>query len=249
MNNQSKFTSGVRKRMNIALELSGGGMLLFLDEPTSSLSSTQSLELIRLLNYFSLKLGMTTLLIIHQPRIEIFELLEFIVYLGPGGQLIYSGPQRWIKEYFDLILNLRMENEDDNEENNEEKEMKNNNNNNNKGYSGINPADFYMDCIALNGNEMAEKWLAKGKSWVEQKMKNENSTTMNNNNQNNNNNSTISSSISPQSPISFEIPSEYSTNGFWFQLYSSFQRSFISQIRLPIPILFELFICLGSGFF
>jgi len=87
----NKFISGgQRKRLNIALELIREPHLLFVDEPTSGLSSTDSENVIALLKEQTLK-GKLVLSTIHQPSSELFKQFDHLIVLDRGGYPVYSG--------------------------------------------------------------------------------------------------------------------------------------------------------------
>jgi len=84
------LSGGQRKRLNIALELMREPALLFVDEPTSGLSSMDSEKIINLLKRQTFKEKLV-LLTIHQPSSDIYKLFDKIIVLDQGGRLIYSG--------------------------------------------------------------------------------------------------------------------------------------------------------------
>ena len=87
----NKFISGgQRKRLNIALELIREPHLLFVDEPTSGLSSTDSENVIALLKEQALK-GKLVLSTIHQPSSDLFKQFDHLIVLDRGGYPVYSG--------------------------------------------------------------------------------------------------------------------------------------------------------------
>ncbi len=87
----NKFISGgQRKRLNIALELLREPSVLFVDEPTSGLSSTDSGVVMNLLKEQSRK-GKLVIAIIHQPSSDIFKLFDKLWLLDKGGYPIYNG--------------------------------------------------------------------------------------------------------------------------------------------------------------
>ncbi len=86
-----KFISGgQRKRLNIALELIREPFILFVDEPTSGLSSMDSEKLMLLLKEQTLK-DKLVIVNIHQPFSDIFKLFDRILILDKGGHTIYKG--------------------------------------------------------------------------------------------------------------------------------------------------------------
>ncbi len=86
-----KFISGgQRKRLNIALELIREPFVLFVDEPTSGLSSTDSENVMMLLEEQAMK-GKLVVVNIHQPSSDLFRLFDHLLVLDKGGYPVYSG--------------------------------------------------------------------------------------------------------------------------------------------------------------
>ena len=84
------ISGGQRKRLNIALELMREPSILFVDEPTSGLSSMDSEKMMLLLKDLARK-GKLVIAILHQPSSEIFKLLDKLWILDKGGYPIYNG--------------------------------------------------------------------------------------------------------------------------------------------------------------
>jgi len=118
---QRGISGGQRKRVNIGLELAAEPVLLFLDEPTSGLDSTSSLSVCSSLKKMC-QLGMTSIMVIHQPRYSLFTLFDDVLLLGKGGKTVYLGPSSGAKPYFES-LGFEMP-------------------------SNENPADWFMDVIS-----------------------------------------------------------------------------------------------------
>jgi ABC transport system ATP-binding/permease protein len=87
---QKTISGGQRKRLNIGLELLREPAVLFVDEPTSGLSSRDSENIIDLLKELSLK-GKLVFAVIHQPSSDIFKMFDRLVILDSGGYQIYYG--------------------------------------------------------------------------------------------------------------------------------------------------------------
>lgn len=85
-----KISGGQRKRLNIALEMLREPTLLFVDEPTSGLSSADSESMMLLLKEQTLK-NKLVFANIHQPSSDIFKLLDKLIVLDKGGRVIYYG--------------------------------------------------------------------------------------------------------------------------------------------------------------
>lgn len=87
----NKFISGgQRKRLNIALELMREPSVLFVDEPTSGLSSMDSEKVMLLLKELARR-GKLVIAIIHQPSSDIFKLFDKLWLLDKGGYPVYNG--------------------------------------------------------------------------------------------------------------------------------------------------------------
>ena len=84
------ISGGQRKRLNIALELIREPSILFIDEPTSGLSSKDSENVMDLLLELTLK-GKLIFVVIHQPSSEIYKMFDKMIILDDGGYLIYYG--------------------------------------------------------------------------------------------------------------------------------------------------------------
>lgn len=87
----NKFISGgQRKRLNIALELMRQPAILFVDEPTSGLSSADSEVVMSLLKALTYE-GKLVIANIHQPSSEIYKLFDKIIIIDKGGYPIFYG--------------------------------------------------------------------------------------------------------------------------------------------------------------
>ncbi len=84
------ISGGQRKRLNIALELIREPQILFVDEPTSGLSSRDSENIMDLLKELSLR-GTLVFVVIHQPSSNIFKLFDRLLIMDVGGYLVYDG--------------------------------------------------------------------------------------------------------------------------------------------------------------
>jgi ABC transport system ATP-binding/permease protein len=84
------ISGGQRKRLNIALELIREPAVLFVDEPTSGLSSRDSENVIDLLKELSLK-GKLIFVVIHQPSSDIYKMFDKMFIMDTGGYPVYYG--------------------------------------------------------------------------------------------------------------------------------------------------------------
>lgn len=87
---EKTISGGQRKRLNIALELIREPSVLFVDEPTSGLSSRDSENIMDLLKELALK-GKVIFVVIHQPSSDIFKMFDKLLILDLGGRPIYYG--------------------------------------------------------------------------------------------------------------------------------------------------------------
>lgn len=87
---EKTISGGQRKRLNIALELIREPSIMFVDEPTSGLSSRDSENIMDLLKELSLK-GKLIFVVIHQPSSDIFKMFDKLIILDKGGYPIYNG--------------------------------------------------------------------------------------------------------------------------------------------------------------
>lgn len=98
------ISGGQRKRLNIALELIREPSVLFVDEPTSGLSSRDSEMVMDLLRELTLK-GKLIFVVIHQPSSEIFKMFDQVIILDIGGTMVYHGNPIEAVMYFKLLDN------------------------------------------------------------------------------------------------------------------------------------------------
>ncbi|MBU2020049.1 MAG: ATP-binding cassette domain-containing protein [Bacteroidetes bacterium] len=84
------ISGGQRKRLNIALELIREPSVLFVDEPTSGLSSRDSENIMSLLKQLTFK-GKLIFVVIHQPSSDIYKMFDRMLILDQGGYPVYDG--------------------------------------------------------------------------------------------------------------------------------------------------------------
>jgi ABC-type multidrug transport system ATPase subunit len=96
------ISGGQRKRLNIALELTRQPPVLFVDEPTSGLSSRDSENVIDLLKELTL-LGKLVFVVIHQPSSDIYKMFDKVIIMDVGGYPIFSGNPIEAISYFKSV--------------------------------------------------------------------------------------------------------------------------------------------------
>jgi ABC transport system ATP-binding/permease protein len=102
---EKTISGGQRKRLNIGLELLREPSVLFVDEPTSGLSSRDSENIMDLLKELSLK-GKLIFVVIHQPSSDIFKMFDKLVILDVGGYQIYYGNPVEAVVYFRKLIDM-----------------------------------------------------------------------------------------------------------------------------------------------
>ena len=90
------ISGGQRKRLNIALELIREPTILFVDEPTSGLSSVDSETVMNLLKEQTDR-GKLIIINIHQPSSDLYKMFDKIMIIDKGGyQIFYGNPSEAI---------------------------------------------------------------------------------------------------------------------------------------------------------
>ena len=87
------ISGGQRKRLNIALELIREPALLYVDEPTSGLSSRDSQNIMDLLKELTLK-GKLIYVVIHQPSSDIFKRVDTLRIFAVGGYFVVRSGEK-----------------------------------------------------------------------------------------------------------------------------------------------------------
>lgn len=86
------ISGGQRKRVNIGLELIREPSVLFVDEPTSGLSSVDS-EMVMTLLREQVQKGKLVIINIHQPSSNLYKMFDKIIFMDKGGyQIFYGNP-------------------------------------------------------------------------------------------------------------------------------------------------------------
>ena len=85
-----QINRGERKKVNIGIELVAQPSVIFLDEPTTGLDSTTSIDVMNVVRNIA-RSGLTVVCVVHQPRYEIFDCFDNVLLLAPGGKTVYFG--------------------------------------------------------------------------------------------------------------------------------------------------------------
>ncbi|KAA0161747.1 hypothetical protein FNF28_04934 [Cafeteria roenbergensis] len=85
------LSRGERKRVTIGVELVADPSVLFLDEPTTALSSTQARDVARVIRRVA-DSGRTVVCTLHQPSAGVWSAMDDLLLLARGGYTVYYGP-------------------------------------------------------------------------------------------------------------------------------------------------------------
>ncbi|QHT71224.1 ATP-binding cassette domain-containing protein [Rhodocytophaga rosea] len=96
---EKTISGGQRKRLNIGLELLRQPSVLFVDEPTSGLSSRDSENILDLLRELTM-LGKLIFVVIHQPSSDLFKMFDRLIIMDTGGYQVYYGNPLEAINYF-----------------------------------------------------------------------------------------------------------------------------------------------------
>ena len=89
----------IRKLVTIGVELVCEPAVLYMDEPTTGLSSQSALATMTLAKQIA-RAGIAVICTIHQPACEIFSLFDKLLLLQKGGRVAYFGPVNAMEKYF-----------------------------------------------------------------------------------------------------------------------------------------------------
>jgi len=102
---EKTISGGQRKRLNIGLELLREPTILFVDEPTSGLSSRDSENIMDLLKELALR-GKMVFVVIHQPSSDIYKMFDSMIILDVGGYQVFYGNPIDAVVYFKNLANM-----------------------------------------------------------------------------------------------------------------------------------------------
>ena len=84
------LSGGEKRRLSIGVQLLSDPAICLFDEPTSGLDAFTARHVIETLQQLARK-GRTVIMSIHQPRYDVFRMIDHIVLLARGGKQIWNG--------------------------------------------------------------------------------------------------------------------------------------------------------------
>ncbi|XP_065222675.1 protein scarlet-like [Planococcus citri] len=96
------LSGGQRKRLSIAVQMLTDPYILFCDEATTGLDSSNAAIVMKILRKFSSR-GKIVICSIHQPASGVFELFDDVLLLATGGRVSYFGPVTEAVGYFERL--------------------------------------------------------------------------------------------------------------------------------------------------
>ncbi|KAJ3410150.1 hypothetical protein HDV05_004054, partial [Chytridiales sp. JEL 0842] len=93
------LSSGEKKRLDIGIELLSEPKLIFLDEPTSGLDEYGARFTMKLVLEYAKKQNVTTISVIHQPSLSVYQLFDSVYLLGQG-KVCFFGKVSEAEEFF-----------------------------------------------------------------------------------------------------------------------------------------------------
>ena len=98
------ISGGQRRRVTLAKGLISGPAILFGDEITSGLSATDSLLALRACNSMSRAWDTSFLLVVHQPRIEVWRLFDRVLCFSRHGKAVYQGEVSALASHLEAVV-------------------------------------------------------------------------------------------------------------------------------------------------
>jgi ABC-type multidrug transport system ATPase subunit len=125
-----RLSGGERRRLSVALELLTAKQILIADEPTSGLDSAFSDTVVKLLKDLAVAQNIPAVASLHQPRSSIWNRLDSVILMAPGGRICYAGDRRDVVDYFDRLGFTLPQN--------------------------TNPAEYLLDLVSIDSEDMEQ---------------------------------------------------------------------------------------------
>eukprot|EP01028_Stygiella_incarcerata_P003362 TRINITY_DN16664_c0_g1_i1.p1 TRINITY_DN16664_c0_g1~~TRINITY_DN16664_c0_g1_i1.p1 ORF type:complete len:812 (-),score=177.77 TRINITY_DN16664_c0_g1_i1:105-2474(-) len=140
------LTMGQRKCVSIAVELVANPSVLIADEPTTALDATSACEVLQCLRTVASQ-GKNVIAVIHQPRLEIYDMFDDVLLIGVGGRTVFLGSCDLVMPYFETVLEFSCPEK-------------------------TNPPDFFLDVLSgkmgSKGRDMFTPWVNEGAKFLQE---------------------------------------------------------------------------------
>eukprot|EP00927_Polykrikos_kofoidii_P038726 TRINITY_DN33149_c0_g1_i1.p1 TRINITY_DN33149_c0_g1~~TRINITY_DN33149_c0_g1_i1.p1 ORF type:complete len:727 (-),score=120.39 TRINITY_DN33149_c0_g1_i1:129-2309(-) len=91
------ISGGQFRRVSLARGLAAGAQIIFCDEPTSGLSAADAEACVRYMRLIAHRFGVTFIVVIHQPRVEVARLFDHLLLLTSNpGRVVYNGSMQGV---------------------------------------------------------------------------------------------------------------------------------------------------------
>lgn len=98
------ISGGQKRRVTLARGIAANPNLMFCDEPTSGLSSTDAELCVKTMLGMTRRWNTTIIVVIHQPRLEVARLFSQLMLLtSRPGRIVYNGPMDGIASYLETV--------------------------------------------------------------------------------------------------------------------------------------------------
>ena len=115
------ISGGQRRRLTLCKGVMSDPTIMFMDEPTSGLSASDSERVVQACRLMVDAFNISIIMVIHQPKASTFRLFDTLLLMAEG-RVAYFGPREGASEHFERALGVSMP-------------------------VGVNPADYYLDML------------------------------------------------------------------------------------------------------
>ena len=136
------LSGGEKRRVSIATELLTSPAIMFLDEPTTGLDSTNAAKVVDILAALGDQ-GVTVVLSIHQPRPDVFRLLDRVLVMSKMGDVVYCGASERAEAHFAALARPSDGESGANEARSQKRFLP----------EGVNVADYVLDTVLRSSDE------------------------------------------------------------------------------------------------
>ncbi|EKM57187.1 uncharacterized protein PHACADRAFT_208320 [Phanerochaete carnosa HHB-10118-sp] len=96
------ISGGEKRRLSLACQMINDPAVLIIDEPTSGLDANTARNVMEALQGIA-RSGRTVIASLHQPRSDIYNMVDNFVVLAKQGNVVYQGPREQLLPHFALV--------------------------------------------------------------------------------------------------------------------------------------------------